>query len=355
MGKGSLTLQWIYRSVLVLLVLLIVYLIVKLFPFYEAFLQILFRLFIPFIVSLFIAYLLHPVVEGLYHRNVPRWLAITLIYIFFFGGIGYVVYKAYPLFLKQIKGLSESLPGFVETYRQWIYEMYERTSFLPETVHDRMDVMLTNVEQLGEDFILSIGNRLTGMFDVFIILAVIPVLVFYMLKDYPIMSTTLYKLTPKRYREEGKEVLRDIDKSLGSYIRGQLLVCLFVGLISILALWLIGMKFPLILGGIMGITNIIPYFGPIIGAVPAVVIAFTMSTKMVLFVVIAVFIVQLIESNLLSPFIVGKSLHMHPVLIIFALLIGGEIGGIIGMIIAVPVLTIIRVLIHHTKMFRQER
>lgn len=327
----------------------------KLFPFYETFLEVLFQLMIPFVIALFIAYLLHPVVEALHARGLPRWAAILIIYIVFFGGVGYALYKAYPIFVKQLKDLSENLPRFVDTYREWIYSLYEGTSFLPERVHDRMDHILANVEQLGEDFITSLGTRLTGVFDVFIVVAVIPVLVFYMLKDFPIMKRVLWRLTPSKYREEGKAVLSEIDESLGGYIRGQLLVCLFVGVISVVLLWLIGMKYPLLLGGVMGVTNIIPYFGPIIGAVPAVILAFTMSTKMVMFVILTVFVVQLIESNLLSPFIVGKSLHIHPIFIIFALLVGGEIAGVIGMIVAVPALTIIRVFAHHIKPLQRER
>ncbi|MFC0522509.1 AI-2E family transporter [Pontibacillus salicampi] len=348
------TVKWMYRAILAVLVLLIVYLLVKLFPFYKPFLHLLFTLLIPFLISMFIAYLLHPVVEALYKQNLPRWLAISLIYILFFGGIGYVLYKMYPVFIKQLRELINNLPGFVDTYRSWIYGMYERTSFLPESVHDRMDVMLLNIERMGEDLIASLGTRITGMLDIIILLAVIPVLVFYMLKDYPMMKRLLWQLTPRKFRNEGKQMLAEIDESLGGYIRGQLLVCLFVGVISILLLWLIGMHFPLVLGAIMGVTNIIPYFGPIFGAIPAVIIAFTINAKMMLFVIVVVFIVQLIESNLLSPYIVGKSLHIHPVLIIFALLVGGEVAGIAGMILAVPALTIVRVIIHHVRLHRTE-
>lgn len=326
----------------------------KLYPFYEAFLQIILTLLIPFIISMFLAYLLHPIVEALHEQHLPRWLAIMIIYLFFFGGVGYVVYKTYPVFLKQLKDLIHNIPGFVDTYRTWIYSLYEKTSFLPETVHDRMDSILLNVERMGEDAVASIGTKLTGVFDVVIIIAVIPVLVFYMLKDFPIMRNLLWQFTPSKYRNEGKEVLSEIDRSLGGYIRGQLLVCFFVGMISILMLWLIGMKYPLVLGGIMGITNVIPYFGPILGAIPALIISFTMGIKMVLLVGIIVLIVQIIEGNLLSPFIVGKSLHIHPVLIILALLVGEEVAGIIGMIVAVPVLTIIRVILHHIRLHRHK-
>lgn len=327
----------------------------KLFPFYRSFLHLLFRLFIPFVISLFIAYLLHPIVEKLHEKHLPRWAAVLLIYTLFFGGIGFALYKAYPILIRQIRDLSKNIPGFIDTYREWVYSLYEQTSAFPEALHDRMDELFRGIEKYAENMVTSVATSLTGAFDIFVIVAVIPVLVFYMLKDFPVMKNVLWKLTPSKYRKEGRVVLQEIDESLGSYIRGQLLVCLFVGVISIGLLWLIGMKYPLLLGSLMGITNIIPYFGPLFGAVPAVIIAFTISGKMVLFVIGTVLAVQLIESNLLSPFIVGKSLHMHPILIIFALLVGGEVGGVIGMILAVPVLTIIRVFIYHTRLYKKDR
>lgn len=301
---------------------------------------------------MFIAYLLHPIVEQLHEQYMPRWLAISLIYLLFFGGVGYAIFKMYPIFLKQWKDLLSNVPQFVDTYRKWINDIYESTSYLPEAIHDRMDTLLYNVEKLGDGLVASIGDHVLSMVDWLLLVAVIPVLVFYMLKDYPLMKQAIWQWTPHAFREEGKQMVEDIDKSLGGYIRGQLLVCLFVGVISILALWLIGMKYSLVLGALMGITNVIPYFGPIIGAIPAIIIAVTVNTNMIFFVLLIVFMVQLIESNLLAPYIVGKSLHIHPLLIILALLIGGELAGILGLVIAVPTLTILRVIFHHIRLWR---
>lgn len=108
-----------------------------------------------------------------------------------------------------------------------------------------------------------------------------------------------------------------------------------------------GMKYALVLGVIIGITNVIPYFGPIIGAFPAVIIALTMSFKMAIIVVVIIFGLQFVEGNILSPLIVGKSLHIHPVFIILALLIGGEVAGVVGLILAVPVFAILKVTLTH--------
>ena len=109
------------------------------------------------------------------------------------------------------------------------------------------------------------------------------------------------------------------------------------------------MKYPLLLGALIGITNIIPYFGPIFGAIPAALIAASISVKMIIIVVVIVLVLQFLEGNILSPLIIGKSLHMHPIFIMFALLVGGEVGGVIGLIIAVPILAVIKVSVIHAR------
>ncbi|MRH43029.1 AI-2E family transporter [Aquibacillus halophilus] len=348
-NKPMRLLYWILIGILACLFL---YLLTILFPFYRTFFSTFFKIFTPFIIAGIIAFLLHPVVEKLHQYNFPRWLAIIVIYLLFFGVLGYVGYKAFPAVIHQLRDLNENLPQFIDTYRKTIYNMYEKTSFLPETVHDRMDEFLHDLEAFIGDLLTDAVRQLTKILDVVIVIAVIPVLVFYMLKDFDLIKQTLWKLTPKKYRLEGKELVIEIDKSLGNYIRGQLLVCFFVSLTTYGILLFIDMKYPLLLAIIMGITNIIPYFGPIIGAIPAVVIAFTISINMAIYVIIAVFVVQIIEGNLLSPFIVGKSIKIHPILIILALLIGGEMGGIIGMIVAVPLLTVTKVFLSHTRAFK---
>lgn len=121
-----------------------------------------------------------------------------------------------------------------------------------------------------------------------------------------------------------------------------------------LALWLAGMPYPIILGIIIAITDIIPYFGPILGAVPVIFIAFTISVKMVLIVAGIMLVLQFIEGNILGPLIVGKSLHIHPALIIMAPLAGGEIGGVAGLILAVPVFSIMKVIIVHIRNHRPQ-
>ncbi|MBR7797536.1 AI-2E family transporter [Agaribacter marinus] len=355
MFKNNKRLNFLYWLLIGIFLFLFIFLLIKLFPFYKTVFLFLWHLLAPFLISCLIAYLLYPVVNKLHSYNIPRGIAVLLIYLLFFGGTAYLIYRVYPMIVTQVRELNEQLPQFINMYEKLIYQMYEYTSFLPETVHDKFDHLIAKVENGLDRLLARLVNGFTKVFDFIIFITVIPVLVFYFLKDYDKIKAYFKRFIPKKYRSQSSKMVHAIDETLGDYIRGQLLVCLFVSLTSLIIFKLLGMDFALLLAILMGITNLIPYFGPIIGAAPAVAIALTVSGKLVIFVIVAVFIIQLIESNLLSPYIVGKSINIHPIAIIFALLLGGQLFGIVGMIIAVPTMTIAKVIIKHVIHWRQFR
>ncbi|WP_106497059.1 AI-2E family transporter [Lentibacillus sp. Marseille-P4043] len=347
MIKQKKPLLFLYWIVIGIFVCLFIYLLVKLFPLYGAVFSFLWRLLAPFIIACLIAYLLYPVVKKIHTYHIPKSIAILLIYILFFGGIAYLVYRVYPAVIHQLSDLNEQLPQLIKMYENLIYQMYEYTSFLPEVVHDKMDQLIAGIETSMENLLGKLVGGFTRVFDMIVTITVIPVLVFYFLKDFTKIKNSIKKWIPTKHHEQYGELFRAIGESLGNYIRGQLIVCLFVSLTTFIIFQMLHIKYALLLAIIMGLTNIIPYFGPIIGAIPAVAITLTMSAKLIIFVLLGIFVIQLIESNLLSPYIVGKSIDIHPIAIIFALLLGGELGGVIGMIVAVPTLTILKVITTH--------
>ncbi len=314
-------------------------------PYYEAFFSFLWKFFIPFLVAALIAYLLHPLVEKLHEWNIHRGLSILLIYLIFFGGVGYLFYRGYPAIVHQVQDLNENLPEFIRMYESWIYQVYSYTSFLPETVHDKIDQLVATIETSLDNLLGKLVGGFTRIFDMIVLITVIPVLVFYFIKDYVKIESFFMWFIPHKYKDEANELMKEIDKGLGGYIRGQLIISLFVSLACLLIFKLLHVNYALLLAIVMGVTNIIPYFGPIIGAVPAVMISYTTGGNTVIFVIIAIFVIQLIEGNLLSPYIMGRSIKIHPVAIIFVLLLGGQLFGVWGMILAVPVLTILKVIV----------
>ncbi|MET3700002.1 predicted PurR-regulated permease PerM [Bacillus oleivorans] len=342
--------KWLYRLGIILLTFILIYIFLLIRSIWLPLLQIVFTVLTPFVISAFISYLLYPTVEKLHKQGLHRGLSIFIIYVLFFGSVGYGIYKGVPLFVHQLKDFVENAPYFAHQYREIVHTLERETSALPAEIKARISEGIVMAELLLDrlldktvDILIKIGNSL-------FVIILIPFISFYMLKDIEKIKETFWKLTPYKWRNEGKQFLYDIDESLGHYIRGQFTVCLAMGLISFTLFWMIGLKYPLLLGIFVGVTNIIPYFGPIIGAIPSVIIAATMSIKLVIYSLIIILVLQFLEGNILSPYIVGKSLHMHPLLIIAALLAGGEIGGIIGLLIAVPLLAIVKVTLFHIKL-----
>ena len=174
--------------------------------------------------------------------------------------------------------------------------------------------------------------------------AVVPVITYYFLADDEFILNKCSLLIPIKKRELVKKIIKDINKLLESYIVGQLLLSLIVGVITFIALILIRVKFPLWLSILNGVFNIIPYFGPIFGAVPVVFIALLESPTKALWAALAILIIQQVEGNILSPKITGNSTNMHPLVIIILLLIGESFCGFVGMILAVPIGVIIKVI-----------
>jgi len=342
-------LKWFYRLGFLLLLFIVLFVFLKLQPIWLPVVNFTIIVTLPFVIAAFITYLLHPIVETLHENYLPRWLAVLIIYSLFFGTVSVTLYNGVPAVIHQLRDLTEHAPEFANQYREWINDIQEKTSTWPMGVQERIDRGIHGVEEMLDHTLTKAIDLGMGIVNSAILFAIIPFIAFYMLKDYEKMKKAVWYITPSRWRQEGTMFLRDVDKSLGSYIRGQLSVCVVIGTCSALLFWFIALPYPLLLGLIIGVTNIIPYFGPVIGAVPAIIIAATLSVKMIFFVVIIIIILQFLEGNILAPFIVGKSLHMHPLVIMFALLAGGEIGGVLGLILAVPIMAVLKVSLLHAK------
>ncbi|WP_445490241.1 AI-2E family transporter [Niallia sp. 03133] len=341
--------KWYYRLGFTLLLFIVLFVFVKLSPLWLPLFKILMKVITPFIIGAFITYLLHPVIEILHKKGLHRGLAVALIYIIFFGGIGYGLYKGIPVFIDQLEELTENAPVLANHYREWIQSIQEKTKALPENMQAKVDNGIESFELKMDGLLTKVLQGAMDIVNSFVIIMLIPFISFYMLKDINAVKKAAWFITPKKWRKNGSVFLKDVNVSLGSYIRGQLLVCFIIGALSTILFWFFHMKYSLVLGIIIGITNVIPYFGPVIGAVPAIIIASTMSINMLIIVVVIIIILQFLEGNIISPFIVGKSLHLHPLIIMFALLLGGEIGGIVGMIVSVPILSILKVAIIHMR------
>ena len=341
--------KWYYRIGFLLLLLIAIYVFFKIRFVWMPVLRVAIIILLPFLIAGFITYLLHPIVEKLHEKGLHRGMAIFLIYVIFFGGIGITLYKGVPAFIAQLKDLSDSAPFFAEKYRSWIEQIQSHTRTWPDGLQGKMNDGIDAFEKKLDTLLTIVVGLLLNFLNSALVIMIIPFIAFYMLKDFHLLKRAVWYMTPKKWRKQGIRFLKDVDESLGSYIRGQLLVCVIIGSTAALLFWIFHLRYPLILGFLVGITDVIPYFGPIIGAVPALIIAATVSVKLVLITAVIILVLQFLEGNILSPYIVGKSLHMHPLIIMAAITAGGEIAGVIGLILAVPILVVFKVGINHAK------
>lgn len=303
----------------------------------------------PFIISIVIAYLLNPIVVLLQKRKVPRGLSVMIIYIAFFTLIFISIAKLIPVVQNEIARLESLVPEYSVIASDYVLNINDHIDRLelPETVQQGVQDVTKTLEQAVLAFLKNLPqigfNLAITVVQVFLVL----VLTFYSLRDFYLIRDTFLKLISPKRQQRIIKVMGEIDDSLGNYIRGQLIVCTFIGTLTYLWLRIIGVEFALLLGVIAGITNIIPYFGPWIGAVPSVLVALFASPMLALKVIIGITVIQQIESSVVAPQVIGKKMGMHPMVVLFSLLAGGRFFGVIGMIIGVPMFAVIRVLVRN--------
>ncbi|RNB86265.1 AI-2E family transporter [Brevibacillus panacihumi] len=346
--------RWFAAAVWLIALLIIGNLLWLLRPVLIQILRLISEVFMPVLVGLLIAYILHPIVELLERRRVPRLMAVLLIYASFILVIAIVVVNAIPVFTTQWIELSDDLPRLKEWYTKWMSEWEAHKYFLPESISHGVDRVIIQSHERVSHSVTELVNNARNTLGKLLAYAVVPFIAFYLLKDMKQLHQSSMLIIPAAYRKRVLTVLRDINVSLGDYIHGQMMVALIVGGCAYLGYWLIGMPYPFVLAAFVCLTNVIPYIGPLIGAGPAVIIALTISTKMAIMVVTVNLIIQVLEGNVLSPHIVGRSLQLHPLLIIMALLAGEAIGGIVGLIVAVPFLAVCKVVINRIALMMHE-
>ncbi|OXM86800.1 AI-2E family transporter [Paenibacillus rigui] len=308
------------------------------------------EIFAPFIIAMIISYVLNPIVSLLNARKMPRTVAVLLIYTMFIVSTTVVLMNIIPMFMGQLTELNEHIPQLAMK-AQSIVDGVNQEKSIPDSIRIGINKSLARLENgistAISDYINGIGNTINMLFVAFIV----PFLAFYILKDFQLIEKTALAIVPKTKRKQIVTLLVDIDTALGHYIRGQFIVCVLIGLLAYIGYWMIGMPYALLLASLVAIFNIIPYLGPFFGAAPAIIMASTVSFKMVLLVVIVNTICQVLEGNVISPQVVGRSLKMHPLLIIFALLVGGELAGVVGLILAVPFFAVMKVILQHVSMY----
>lgn len=299
----------------------------------------------PFVLAGVITYVLEPPVRAIERRGFPRVLAILFIYLLVIAGAALTIAWVVPSALSELNLLAQSLPNYAQQLQRLglgLQSFYARLA-LPESVRATLDLSIRNAES---EVLRVIGETITGIIGAAswlpgLLLA--PFLAFYALKDLAVIRAGFVRSLPRESRSEVMAVLSGIDAVLSRFLRGQLILSAIIGAAFAFGLRLLGLPFWVIIGVFAAFAEVIPYFGPVIGATPAVVIALTRSPSLALKVVILFAVIQEVENVVLAPKIMGDSIGLHPLWVFFAILAGGELAGFWGLLLAVPTAGVLRV------------
>lgn len=301
---------------------------------------------VPFFLALLLAYLLGPAVNGLSARGLSRVWAILILYALLVLATGGVVWFLLPGLLGEVAKMTENLPQYGRTVRDFVsaaHDGYSRVAG-PLGLQAAVDDAIGRVEGAVRVQIGGLAQGLLGLAKLMLAMLIAPLIAFYLLRDSRQIWGKVIGSVPKHGRSEVQEVLRRLDRVLGGFIRGQLLVAAMVGVMVGLSMSLLGLPFAIIIGLFAGVADIIPYFGPIIGAIPATVVALAYGPLKVLQVLVALMLIQQIENIVIAPKILGDRVGLNPLVIFLSILVGGILGGVIGMLMAVPLTGVIRIL-----------
>lgn len=303
----------------------------------------------PFLLALALAYLLAPVVEVLIRRGVGRKTAIAIVFLGIIGTLAITIFLLIPKLYWELSKLTSVLPETMAAVEQKVLDF--RSNFqaagLPHQVISLMDQHLVQGESSMVTWLDGVLDNIPKILTSMTLLILSPVIAIYFLADWERIQGGLLRIVPQRKRVAWQRLIQDISHIVRSYIRGNILVALIVGVLTGVGVKLVGMDYALLIGVLCGLFDLIPYFGPLIGAIPAVLLGLVVSPFMAIKVLIVILIVQQLESSVISPKLMGDSVGLHPLWIIFALLAGGEFAGFWGMLLSVPVAAVIRVIIRH--------
>lgn len=300
---------------------------------------------IPFGLALVVAYVVAPAVEALEQRGLSRPVAILAVYagLLLLGAA--VVLRVLPGAYSELQRLAAAVPEYAEQVRgsmAWLQRRFEEPG-VPAGVRQGVDRVVTTAERQANRLVAALVGNLFGYVEWLVYLLLAPILAYYLLRDQERIKRGFARLLPRRWRRLILDWLAGVDGVIGGFVRGQLVLAVAVGSLAMLASGLLGLKFAVLLGLWAGLAELIPYAGPIIGAIPAVLSGVMISPLRGLQVALAFALIQQLENAVLGPRVLGEKVGLHPLVVFFAILAGGYLAGVPGMVLAVPLAGIVRV------------
>ncbi len=292
-------------------------------------------------VALILTSAFDPWVDALQRRKIPRWLSVLFIYLVMFIVIGAVVFLLIPPITVQFKQLMTKFPEYFEKVLGAIASL--KAFSAEHGLLGQIDSGITAVkDKLGGAF-SSIFSGVAGVFGGIVSFFVVLVITFYMSVEESAIKKTVMFLLPERYQPFTLQLINKVQRKIGDWLKGQMILSLILGLMVFTGLSILGVEYALVLAFIAAVGEFIPYLGPILAAIPSVFLAFTQSPTKALFVFILYIIIQQVENNILVPKVMQKAVGLNPIVSIISMMIGVKVAGLVGVILAIPVATALSV------------
>ncbi|MDD4547198.1 MAG: AI-2E family transporter [Bacilli bacterium] len=301
----------------------------------------------PLFIGLFVAWLFDPFVKYLNKKGIKRGWGATISYLLILIVLMITLSAIIPIVIEQVNEFAKTIPSIFEKFTLWIDTAFDKLGKISDIDLSVVKAeMFASIERIGSELPStlpgSLVNFLRSFFSGLGIFVIGLVIGFYLLISFDSFNDTIITFLPNKFRNDTRDLINEINTSMRKFVQGTLLAAMVIFVFSTIGFYAVGLKGALLFGFFCGITNIIPYIGPYLGGIPAVVVGLSQDPKIGILVLIIVIIVQFVESNLLQPLLMSKMLKLHPVTIMLGLLVFGYYWGVLGMILATPVMAIIK-------------
>ncbi len=306
---------------------------------------------LPLFIGLGVAWFFLPLINSLEKKNIGRKLSTTIVYIGFILVLILLMVLVIPEFISQLKELIGQVPAFLVQIKDFITNIFSKFKDTEIDINTIQMNIISQIENLANsittDSLSSILNTVTSIISSGAVVALGILIGFYFSLDFDKLCNKLKGLIPLKHKDDALKLLDDLNNMARGYVSGTLFTSVGVAFFTFIGLIISGISSPLLFAIFCGITNIIPYFGPYIGGIPTVIVAFSVSPICGIIASITIVIVQFIDGNIINPIVVGKATDMHPITIVISLLVFQHYFGIIGMILATPIVGAIKILFNY--------
>ncbi|MCJ7843002.1 AI-2E family transporter [Lederbergia sp. NSJ-179] len=302
---------------------------------------------LPLLLGGVLYYMTEPIQRFLEKRKVPRWGSILIILVGLVLVLWLFIAIIGPPVTEQVNRLINNAPALADEINEVKDMLLQQKNNLPQNIQDSINSAANSLQSVAMKFGMWIVQFLQSFFQAMFLLILVPFFFIFMLKDHEKFAPIIYNLFSGERRRWIQKTMSDIDNVLRSYIQGQLLISAILATMIWIGYMILGLEYALLLAIFALVMNLIPFIGPWIAVTPAVIIAYLQEPKLVIGVAIVTLVAQQIDSNLITPNVMGKTLDIHPLTVITIILAAGNIAGFLGILVAIPVYAVLKVIVYN--------